>query len=244
MPRGPSVATKGGIPSAATRHPFATPKISPTATAAANPSNIDPVATETMATIREVRVSTAPMEGSSPSVMMISVIGKDSISRSVDCTRTLAMFTSDMNPGATAPKTATSSSSMIATPGMRCSGLEVTARTASRMMHPQSYDVLLGQLCSGQLTRDAPLSHDIRSVADMADLSLLGRDHQRGGAGGHQAVHKSEDFRLGADVDAPGRLVEDEKFRTGSEPFADDDLLLVAAREQCDSLTRAGCCDT
>ena len=39
------------------------------------------------------------------------------------------------------------------------------------------------------------------------------------------------DFRLGADVDADGRLVEDEELGAVIEPFADHHLLLVAARE-------------
>ena len=41
----------------------------------------------------------------------------------------------------------------------------------------------------------------------------------------HELVHR----RLRADVDALGRLVENEDARVRSEPFADDDLLLVAA---------------
>ena len=39
------------------------------------------------------------------------------------------------------------------------------------------------------------------------------------------------DFRLGADVDADRRLVEDEQLGAVVQPFADDDLLLVAARQ-------------
>ena len=39
------------------------------------------------------------------------------------------------------------------------------------------------------------------------------------------------DLRLGADVDADGRLVEDEELGAVVQPFADDDLLLVAARQ-------------
>ena len=39
------------------------------------------------------------------------------------------------------------------------------------------------------------------------------------------------DLRLGADIDADGRLVEDEQLGAVVQPFADDDLLLVAARQ-------------
>ena len=39
------------------------------------------------------------------------------------------------------------------------------------------------------------------------------------------------DFRLGADIDADRRLVEDEQLGAVVQPLADDDLLLVAARQ-------------
>jgi hypothetical protein len=45
------------------------------------------------------------------------------------------------------------------------------------------------------------------------------------------SAHQTIDLRLGADVDADGRLVEDEKLGAVIEPFADHDLLLIAARE-------------
>src|SRR6266403_617632 len=239
MPRVPSVATNGGIRSTATRQPFAIPKVSPTTSAAASPSNMDPEATETIATMSEVRVSTAPIERSIPSVMMISVIGSDSISSRVDCISTLAILTADIKPGANMPKIATSSTNMIATPGRRCSGLAGIERAASGMMHPQSDDVFLGELGAGQFAGDAAFAHHVRSVADVANLRLLGRDHQRGGSVRHEAIDQREDLRLGPDVDAPGRFVEDEKPGAGGEPFADHDLLLVAAGEQRNGLTRA-----
>ena len=44
---------------------------------------------------------------------------------------------------------------------------------------------------------------------------------------------------LGADVDAPGRLVEDQHRRLGVEPLGEHRLLLVAARELADRLGSA-----
>ena len=38
----------------------------------------------------------------------------------------------------------------------------------------------------------------------------------------------SVDVCLGTYIDAPGRLVEDNHLRTGTEPFGDHQLLLVA----------------
>ena len=45
---------------------------------------------------------------------------------------------------------------------------------------------------------------------------------------------ESVDLRLGADVDATGRLVEHQHARLAREPLAEHDLLLVPARERRD----------
>src|SRR4051812_39245812 len=174
MPSVASVATNGGIPTMATSQPLTVPNAAPTRMAAPNPSSTDLVASETMATQSEVSVSTAPIDKSSPSVMMTRVIGSASMVRIVDCTSTLERFAADRNPGAIAPNSAISSTSTIATPGMRCSDRigEITA--VSLIMHSQSHDILLGQFAACQVPGDAPVAHDVGAVADMADLDLLG----------------------------------------------------------------------
>ena len=47
-----------------------------------------------------------------------------------------------------------------------------------------------------------------------------------------EVVDQVMDLDLGADVDAPRRLVEDQHLRLRLQPLADDDLLLVAAGER------------
>src|SRR5260221_1550275 len=239
MPSVPSVATNGGMPRIATSQPLTVPKAVPTRIAAPRPSSIDWVASDTMATQSEVSVNTAPIDRSSPSVMMISVIGSASMVKMVDCTSTLETLATERKPGAIAPKSAIRSTSTMATPGMRCRGFDCETKTASRMMHPQSHDVLLRQLRPRQMPGDASLSHHIGAVADMADFDLFGRDHQRRRAFGDQPVDQGEDLGLGADVDAARRLVENEQFGAGREPFSDHDLLLIAAGQQADRLPRA-----
>ena len=51
---------------------------------------------------------------------------------------------------------------------------------------------------------------------------------------GGELLDQGVDLGLGADVDAAGRLVEQQDARTGGDPAADDRLLLVAARELAD----------
>ena len=55
-----------------------------------------------------------------------------------------------------------------------------------------------------------------------------------------QAEDELIDFLLGSDVDAARRLVEQQNPRIGRQPFADDDLLLVAARKRRHDLIDAG----
>ena len=109
----------GGMSSSATRQPLSTPKARPTASAAASASADEPVATTVMASAIEARVSTAPIERSRPSVMMISVIGSASSSRMVDWIRMFCAFDSVAKFGLATPKAAVSSTSAIATPGTR-----------------------------------------------------------------------------------------------------------------------------
>ena len=51
------------------------------------------------------------------------------------------------------------------------------------------------------------------------------------------------DLLLGADVDAPRRLVEDQDVAVLDQPLRDNDLLLVAAGEELGRLTDGGCLD-
>src|SRR4051812_36924730 len=155
MPRVPSVATKGGMPSIATSQPLSTPNAAPKAQAASRPSTIEPVASTVSATISDASVSTAPIDRSRPSVMMISVIGSASSSSTVDCTSTLEMLAPDRKPGAANANRPTSTTSMTATPGTRPIRVSGEATATSDMVHPQPHDVFFGQLLARQLADDA-----------------------------------------------------------------------------------------
>ena len=58
-----------------------------------------------------------------------------------------------------------------------------------------------------------------------------------------QPLDQVVDLLLGADVDAAGRLVEEQHARRGGQPLADHDLLLVAAGERRRPAARAGAAD-
>ena len=78
---------------------------------------------------------------------------------------------------------------------------------------------------------DRAATKNMQRVGQFIDLGQIGRDHDDPGAVLQQRADQPIDFRLGADVDADCRLVEDEKLGAVIEPFADDDLLLIAARQ-------------
>ncbi len=69
------------------------------------------------------------------------------------------------------------------------------------------------------------------AVAHAHDLGQLGRNHEDGQAAPGQLAHEPVDLRLGSDVDALGRLVEDQHGRLGRQPAGQGHLLLVPAGE-------------
>ena len=102
----------------------------------------------------------------------------------------------------------------------------------SALLHGHvAHQRFLGRLRAGDLAGDAPLAHRVDPVADPEQFGQLGGDDDDGFAGVGERVDDLVDLVLRADVDAAGRLVEDENVRLGEQPLAEDDLLLVAAGE-------------
>jgi hypothetical protein len=87
---------------------------------------------------------------------------------------------------------------------------------------------------------DPPLAHDHDAVAHADHLEQLGRDHDHGHALARGLADQVVDRGLAVDVDAAGRLVEDQQVLGGGEPLGQHDLLLVAAREELHLLVQAG----
>src|SRR5262245_19307409 len=94
--------------------------------------------------------------------------------------------------------------------------------------------ILLAELVPFKEAADAALMHDGDAVADADHLLHVAGNHQDCDTGIGEAAQHRVDLVLGADIDPARRLVEDEHARFHRQPFGEDDLLLVAAREASD----------
>ena len=101
------------------------------------------------------------------------------------------------------------------------------------------HDPLLGRPVVRDLGRDPTLVEDEDPVGHRDDLGQVARDEDDPEAGRGQLRDDPVDLDLGPDVDAAGRLVEDQQPRLRGQPLGEDDLLLVAARQCADHLLDA-----
>jgi len=69
------------------------------------------------------------------------------------------------------------------------------------------------------------------AVGHAEHLGQLGRDHDDREALLRQLLHQGVNLRLRADVDALGRLVQDEHLRLRGQPARQRHLLLIATRQ-------------
>lgn len=163
--------------------PLSSPNAVPIASAATKANEMEPVTTITEASTTDASVSTAPMERSRPSVMMIRVIGSASSSRIDDCTRMFDRLGTVEKPGLKLAKIENSTTSTNATPGMRPSNDIPRPKTRSVIVHAQFENIFFGQPVALQLAGDAAFAHHISPIADIDDLAEFGADHQNGRAG-------------------------------------------------------------
>ena len=91
--------------------------------------------------------------------------------------------------------------------------------------------MLLGGFGSWQLAGHPAVGECVDAVADAEQLGQLRGDDDDRLARRGELVDDRVDLVLGADVDAAGRLVEDQHLRLGHHPLGEHDLLLVAAGE-------------
>ena len=84
---------------------------------------------------------------------------------------------------------------------------------------------------AAQLALHASFAHHQDPVRERQDLRQIARDDEAGGAVGGLPAHDLVDLVLGADVDALGRLVEQEHARVDAQPARQHDFLLVPAAQ-------------
>ncbi len=89
-----------------------------------------------------------------------------------------------------------------------------------------------------ELAHDAAVIHDGDTVAAADQLVIVGRIEQDRRALVGELAQQPVELLLGADIDAARRIVEQDDARLGHQPFGDDDLLLVAARQRRDRIAR------
>src|SRR5918997_3378734 len=100
----------------------------------------------------------------------------------------------------------------------------------------RSHHLLLVGLVPAEFAGDPALAHDHDSIRHREDLLELGRDEHDGLPLLGEVVYEAVDLRLGPDVDAPGRFVEEQDGRLAGQRFGQNHLLLVAARESADRI--------
>ena len=77
----------------------------------------------------------------------------------------------------------------------------------------QCHDTFLRERIALYLTGEITLAHYHDAVADTHQLGNLGRDHDNGLALLYQLAEQQVNIALGADIDAAGRLIEDDDIR-------------------------------
>ena len=128
-----------------------------------------------------------------------------------------------------------------------CSAIEALRRGAGRErpVHAARPSVIIcisrSSLASprSDLAGDPALAHRDDAVGDRQDLRQLRADRDDRDAAARHAVEQLVDLGLGGDVDAAGRLVDDQDLGLERQPARQHHLLLVAAGEVADQLVGA-----
>src|SRR5262252_2104061 len=177
------------------------------------------------------RIATiAPTDSSMPPVTMTKACAMAMMANRPTWLAVLEMLAASRKRGlmiaTTVPTTRISTSSPM-------SFLKITLPPGSsrRRSDGQVQHVVFAELRPFELAADAALVHHRDAVAHADHLFHVGRDHQDRDAGVGQRAQQAVDLALAADVDAAGRLVEDDHPGFHRQPLGQRHLLLVATRQ-------------
>src|SRR6266545_659913 len=113
----------------------------------------------------------------------------------------------------------------------------------SRIRSHVTHEPFLARVRPGELVGDHALGECVDPVAQAEELGQLGTDDEHALPLLGEVLDDAVDLELGSDIDAAGGLVQDQQPRLGVHPFAEHDLLLVAARQLVDADVHAGSLD-
>ena len=102
----------------------------------------------------------------------------------------------------------------------------------------QLHDALLSRLAAVQRAHLLTFMHDHDPIAHAQNFRQFRRNHDHGHAFAGEEGNQAINLDLGADIDAPGRLVQDQHARVGHQPARQQRLLLIAARQGVDALLK------
>src|SRR5579883_2329101 len=157
---------------------------------------------------------------------------------------TTAKFCQVRNWGLSVAKTALSRSRKTTTPPSRSrsarSAILRRARPTAALVEDMrrlraagggAHNRLLRGVAPLNLRNDPPFCNNQNAIAHRQDFRQVGRDHQNRQTGLRQITDDLMNLRLASDIDAVGRLVQDEHCWRGREPAREGDLLAIAARK-------------
>src|SRR3954452_21165511 len=239
-----SVMMNGWIFRTATPMPLTTPTAAPRAIAATAISGTGTPALTRSAVTTAVSARMDPTDRSMPPVRMTKVI-PIAITPTIDAWReTFRTLRTWKNSGATIAVTTRRAARMSSgrpwTPSPLTIGFSRMAAVAARLGDDtgtsdcMTHDQLLRCCRPIDVGRDVSLVHDQDPIAHLEHLRQLGGDEDHSHSPRAQRADDFVDLALGPDVHAARGLVEDQHIDVGLEPFGEDDLLLVAARERPD----------
>src|SRR6266487_8101 len=223
------------MPTKATSAPFNDPSIAPARHAATQASQTDPAAFASTPAATPHTAKIDPTEMSISAVTTTSVIPIATSSTGRLARKRSLRFSAEKYPGATTARTSASTAMADATDASRRRVVPMSGvRHREGPFQRQGQDLVLRCLGSRQDAADRPAMHHRHAIAHAQHLRQLGRNHDDRESAFGQLLNQRVDLRLRTDVDALGRLVEDQNVRSDREPARQRHLLLVASGERSD----------
>src|SRR5262245_1070341 len=225
----PSVVMKGLTLRNAMMSPFASPTAAPATIPATTPATI-PASSMTMLAMQPDSAAVEPTERSKPPPTMTKVMPMAITAMIEDCTRMFVRLNGERK--------------------RLVSNAVAAQRTMSEMsgIWPAIFHVLVVRFIStadraaqlrlvdacGAIERghDSSLPHGKNAIAQTRKLAEIAGADQRATAAGDDIADERMDLRLGRDIDALGRVIEEKHGDAPRQPFRQDHLRLIAAGQR------------